>query len=59
MLDLYADQLGRSEEVDELVNQLFKRVQDLVEASQVAWSVGGMVDMLTSCAGADAVVVEE
>lgn len=47
MLDLYADQLGRSPEVDELIEKLMQRVKVVVEASQVAWSVLGMVEMLT------------
>jgi U3 small nucleolar RNA-associated protein 15 len=51
VLDLYADQLGRSPEVDMLVEQLMQRVKVVVEASQVAWSVLGMVEMLT--VGAD------
>ncbi|KAH7136142.1 U3 small nucleolar RNA-associated protein-like protein 15 [Dendryphion nanum] len=46
VLDLYAEQLGRSAEVDGLVELLGRRVRDAVEASQVAWSVGGMCDML-------------
>lgn len=48
VLDLYADQLGRSPEVDMLVEHLMQRVKVMVEASQVAWSVLGMVDMLTA-----------
>jgi U3 small nucleolar RNA-associated protein 15 len=54
VLDLYADQLGRSPEVDMLVEQLMQRVKVVVEASQVAWSVLGMVDMLTVGAEAGA-----
>lgn len=54
VLDLYADQLGRSEEIDSLVDALMGRVRVTVEASQIAWSVQGMVDMLTASAGADA-----
>ncbi|CAI6333062.1 unnamed protein product [Periconia digitata] len=50
VLDLYADQLGRSEEVDTLFDALVRRVQEVVDASQIAWSVGGMVEMLTACA---------
>jgi len=59
VLDLYADQLGRSEEIDMLFDQLMKRVQIVVEASQVAWSVGGMVDILTANAGVQAVEAVE
>ncbi|KAF2746691.1 U3 small nucleolar RNA-associated protein-like protein 15 [Sporormia fimetaria CBS 119925] len=47
VLDLYADQLGRSPEVDMLVEQLMQRVKVVVEASQVAWNVMGMVNMLS------------
>ncbi|KAF2875720.1 WD40-repeat-containing domain protein [Massariosphaeria phaeospora] len=46
VLDLYAEQLGRSDDVDGLVADLAARVKVVVEASQVAWSCGGMVDML-------------
>ncbi|PVH96772.1 WD40 repeat-like protein [Periconia macrospinosa] len=52
VLDLYADQLGRSEEIDTLFDTLVRRVQEVVDASQIAWSVGGMVEMLTACANA-------
>ncbi|KAJ8106434.1 hypothetical protein OPT61_g9541 [Boeremia exigua] len=55
VLDLYADQLGRSEEIDTLVDALMSRVRVTVEASQIAWSVQGMVDMLTASAGGEAV----
>lgn len=55
VLDLYADQLGRSEEIDGLVDALMQRVKVTVEASQIAWSVRGMVDMLTASAGAEEV----
>lgn len=58
VLDLYADQLGRSEEVDVLIDTLMRKVQMVVEASQVAWSVGGMVDMLTASAGFGAQGIE-
>lgn len=56
VLDLYADQLGRSEEVDSLVDALMQRVKVTVEASQIAWSVRGMVDMLTASAGPEELV---
>ncbi|KAF2854061.1 U3 small nucleolar RNA-associated protein-like protein 15 [Plenodomus tracheiphilus IPT5] len=46
ILDLYADQLGRSEEIDSLIDALSQKVKVTVEASQIAWSVRGMVDML-------------
>ena len=52
VLDLYANQLGRSEEIDSLVIVLMQRVKVMVEASQIAWSVRGMVDMLTASAAA-------
>ena len=55
VLDLYADQLGRSEEIDSLVDALMKRVRVTVEASQIAWSVQGMVDMLSASAANDEV----
>jgi U3 small nucleolar RNA-associated protein 15 len=51
VLDLYADQLGRSEEVDDLIMALMQRVKVTVEASQDAWKVRGMLDLLTSSAG--------
>ncbi|KAL6709270.1 U3 small nucleolar RNA-associated protein 15 [Coniothyrium glycines] len=56
VLDLYADQLGRSEEIDGLVDALMSRVKVTVEASQIAWSVRGMVEMLTASAGVDEAV---
>jgi U3 small nucleolar RNA-associated protein 15 len=52
---LYADQLGRSEEIDQLVNALMGRVKVAVDASQSAWSVKGMVDMLQSSVGVEEV----
>ncbi|RMZ66510.1 small nucleolar ribonucleo complex subunit [Pyrenophora seminiperda CCB06] len=52
VLDLYADQLGRSEEVDDLILALMQRVKVTVEASQDAWKVRGMLDMLVSSVGA-------
>ncbi|KAH7350400.1 WD40-repeat-containing domain protein [Pyrenochaeta sp. MPI-SDFR-AT-0127] len=55
VLDLYADQLGRSEDIDGLVDALMQRVKVTVEASQIAWSVRGMVDMLTASVGAEEV----
>jgi U3 small nucleolar RNA-associated protein 15 len=51
VLDLYADQLGRSEEIDQLVEALMQRVKVMVEASQMAWSIKGMVDMLGANVG--------
>jgi U3 small nucleolar RNA-associated protein 15 len=51
VLDLYADQLGRSEEVDDLILALMQRVKVTVEASQDAWKVRGMLDLLTSSVG--------
>jgi U3 small nucleolar RNA-associated protein 15 len=51
VLDLYADQLGRSEEVDDLVMALMQRVKVTVEASQDAWKCRGMVDMLVAGVG--------
>ncbi|KAF2635724.1 WD40 repeat-like protein [Massarina eburnea CBS 473.64] len=60
VLDLYADQLGRSEDIDELFDQLFRRVKQVVDASQSAWSIGGMVDLLTAASvEAPGLVVEE
>ena len=55
VLDLYADQLGRSEEIDSLVDALMGRVRVTVEASQIAWSVQGMVDMLTASAATEGI----
>ncbi|KAL5116904.1 U3 small nucleolar RNA-associated protein 15 [Pleosporales sp. CAS-2024a] len=52
VLDLYADQLGRSEEIDQLLQALMNKVKVAVDASQSAWSVQGMVDMLTASVGA-------
>jgi U3 small nucleolar RNA-associated protein 15 len=51
VLDLYADQLGRSEEVDDLIMALMQRVKVTVEASQDAWKVRGMLDMLVAGVG--------
>jgi U3 small nucleolar RNA-associated protein 15 len=56
VLDLYADQLGRSEEVDQLVKALHDKVLSAVDASQGAWATQGMVDMLTASAGAGEMV---
>jgi U3 small nucleolar RNA-associated protein 15 len=53
VLDLYADQMGRSEEIDNLVQALMTKVKVAVDASQSAWSVQGMVDMLTASVGAE------
>ncbi|KAF2114383.1 U3 small nucleolar RNA-associated protein-like protein 15 [Lophiotrema nucula] len=48
VLDLYADQLGKSPEVDMLVEHLSQRVKVCVEASQTAISVLGMCDLLVA-----------
>ena len=48
VLDLYADQLGKSPEVDMLVDHLSQRVKVCVEASQTAISVLGMCDLLVA-----------
>jgi U3 small nucleolar RNA-associated protein 15 len=53
ILDLYADQLGRSEEIDGLFNTLHERVLGAVDASQRAWCTIGMVEMLTSSGGVE------
>jgi len=58
VLDLYADQLGRSDEIDGLIEQLMGRVKLMVEASQIAWSVRGMVDCLIASAGVDGATIE-
>ncbi|KAF2686064.1 WD40 repeat-like protein [Lentithecium fluviatile CBS 122367] len=50
VLDMYADQLGRSEEIDMLFERLVMMVRDVVDTSQTAVSVAGVVDCLTSCA---------
>ncbi|KAF1948984.1 WD40 repeat-like protein [Byssothecium circinans] len=52
VLDLYAEQLGRSEEIDLLFDQFFRSVQQVVDASQSAWSIGGMVELLVAGARA-------
>ncbi|KAF2477112.1 WD repeat-containing protein 57 [Lindgomyces ingoldianus] len=57
VLDLYADQLGRSEEIDALFVMLMERVKVMVEASQTAWSVLGMCDLLV--AGAEGGAAED
>lgn len=46
MLDLYGDQLGRSEEIDGLFESLTQKVNVMVEASESAWKALGMVGML-------------
>jgi U3 small nucleolar RNA-associated protein 15 len=48
VLDLYADQLGKSEVVDMLVEQLHQRVRVMAEASQLSWSVLGMCELLVA-----------
>lgn len=53
VLDLYADQMGRSEEIDNLVEALTEKVKQTVDACQLAWSSQGMVDMLMASAGAE------
>ncbi|KAH7082258.1 WD40-repeat-containing domain protein [Paraphoma chrysanthemicola] len=53
VLDLYSDQLGRSEEIDALVDGLMQKVKVMVEASQMAWSIKGMVDMLGANVGVE------
>ncbi|KAF2729855.1 U3 small nucleolar RNA-associated protein-like protein 15 [Polyplosphaeria fusca] len=42
VLDLYADQLTKSDEVDVLFEQLGQRVDGLVSASEMAWGTLGM-----------------
>ncbi|KAF2260942.1 WD40 repeat-like protein [Lojkania enalia] len=58
VLDLYADQLGKSPEVDMLIDVLKKKVSLCVEASQTAWSVMGMVELLVRGAGEEPVAEE-
>ncbi|KAF2196734.1 U3 small nucleolar RNA-associated protein-like protein 15 [Delitschia confertaspora ATCC 74209] len=50
VLDLYGHQLGKSPDVDMLFEHLRGRVNVNMEASHVAWSVMGMVDMLFASA---------
>lgn len=50
VLDLYAEQLGRSPDVDMLFENLRQRVNVNMEASHVAWSIQGMVEMLMASA---------
>lgn len=58
VLDLYADQLGRSEEIDNLVEALISKVKLTVEASQLATSTQGMVDMLSASAAVGQVATQ-
>jgi len=48
VLDLYGHQLGKSPEIDELFDALRERVNVNMEASHIAWSVGGMCDLLVA-----------
>jgi U3 small nucleolar RNA-associated protein 15 len=52
VLDLYGHQLGRSPDIDRLFEALRQRVSVNMEASNVALSVKGMVDMLMAEAAA-------
>lgn len=46
VMDLYAEQLGLSPEIDTLFEQLRDRVLENVEVTQQAWSTQGMLEML-------------
>lgn len=46
LLDLYAEHMGRSSEIDKLVENLHETVRSNAELSQSAYSTKGMLDML-------------
>ena len=46
LLEEYAEHLGKSAEVDELVRRLHESVRRQVDACQVAWGTIGMVELL-------------
>ncbi|KAF2137220.1 uncharacterized protein K452DRAFT_321916 [Aplosporella prunicola CBS 121167] len=46
LLDLYAEDMGQSPEIDALVDRLHETVRRCAEISQQAWSTMGMLDML-------------
>lgn len=51
LLDLYADEMGQSAEIDALVDQLHDKVRRNAEISQQAWSTQGMLEMLMAGTG--------
>ncbi|KAF1993645.1 U3 small nucleolar RNA-associated protein-like protein 15 [Amniculicola lignicola CBS 123094] len=53
VLDLYAEQLGRSEVIDDLIERLMERVNVVVGASQLAWSIRGMCEGVVAAGGGD------
>jgi len=48
VLDLYAEHLGRSKEIDRLVERLHGKVRAQVDNSQAACSTQGMLEMIMS-----------
>lgn len=48
ILDLYADHMGESSQIDHLTSKLHKAVRLEVERSQQAWQTNGMIEMLMS-----------
>lgn len=50
IIELYAENAGESEEMDQLTRRLHRAVRLEVERSQQAWQTKGMVDMLINAA---------
>jgi len=46
VLELYAEQLGQSQQIDNLVQRLHERVRSQVDTSQQACSTQGMLEMV-------------
>lgn len=46
VLELYAEQLGQSEQIDSLVQRLHDKVRSQVDNSQQACSTQGMLEMI-------------
>jgi len=48
LLDLYSEQAMDSPEIDDLLNQLHRKVRHCSELAQAAYSTQGMLDLLVS-----------
>ena len=48
VIDLYAEHMGHSPEIDHLIERLHDSVRKEAEISQICWSTLGMTEMLAA-----------
>jgi U3 small nucleolar RNA-associated protein 15 len=46
VIELYAEHIGQSPEIDRLINALHDAVRKSAEVAQIAWASRGMLDLL-------------